>query len=187
MKALGYEGELGLFAARRFLCGEAVDTYDGTWLGNGVDGSAKYTRMVEKALQGRVSSYLYQVRSHRRNLVQLYDGSTGRNGGPKRANSAHGTLYKDNAFIDDDGDLLVKSKAGVKPLTPSLSPQDMHRAAIWVDYGDDYWRRPSSRVNFVTRGMQKVLPPLKKTRPAFRPMSHSVAVSPPPRHLSRPP
>ena len=121
LRDAGYPDELGLFAARPFACGEVVDSYDGKWLGNGIDGSKAYDRLVDKALRGRVSSYLYQTDGVKKGTVRLFDGSTGRDGGAKRANSARGTPFKDVVFIDHEGDMVVRRKVGVVALQAHMA------------------------------------------------------------------
>ena len=37
--------------------------------------------------------------------------------------------------------MVVRRKAGVVALQAHMAPSDMHKAALWVDYGEDYWSR----------------------------------------------
>ena len=139
LKNAGYPNEFGLFAARRFSHREIVTTYDGTFIGSGVEGSKAFTRMMQRESAGRSVEYWFQRKGDRQGVVNLYDGASGRDGGAKRANSAWQTRFKDVAMIDDDGDMVVTNKGGIRPLSASMAPEEMHRAAIWVDYGPHYW------------------------------------------------
>ena len=71
--------------------------------------------------------------------VRLFDGSTCRAGGAKRANSAHGRPgLKDNGHHHtSDGDVEARSR--IPALEPRLGLFGMASSAILVDYGKDFW------------------------------------------------
>ena len=138
----------GLFAAQTFTKGDHIAAFNGKLLTTTTSGSTRYMRAVRAALpRPGMPSYLYElperVKANKIKLVpsakvKLFDGSTCRAGGAKRANSAHGRPgLKDNAVITPDGD--VEARLRIPALDPRLGIFGMASAAILVDYGQDFW------------------------------------------------
>ena len=135
----GFPGQLGLFAARAFQRNEVVERYDGELIGTFVADSEAYVRAVRRRLASVESSYLFEINGARKGTCQLWDGTSGRDGGPKRANSARGLGCPHRAIIDFEGDMVVTAPSGIPALTSNVSRTNMHRHAIFVDYGTTYW------------------------------------------------
>ena len=135
----GFGWQRGLVAVRRFVHKEIVERFDGTLVGTYEADSQAYARAVRRRLRETGASYLFETEGKRKGTCRLWDGVTGRDGGPKRANSAHGLGRPNRAEIDPEGDLLVTVPAGVPALTAAVAPKHMHMHSIYVDYGEAYW------------------------------------------------
>ena len=115
MRDCGHGAQLGAFAARRLEHRDVVERFTGDLVGTFKENSKAYEDAVGRMLRRAEHSYLYQVPGPRADLVSIYDGSTGRAGGIKNANTAHG-LYVDGCplvntvDIDDEADVIVSRK-----------------------------------------------------------------------------
>ena len=148
MKKVDSSPCFGLFAAQTFAKGDHIAAFNGQLLTTTTSGSTRYMRAVRTALPNPgMPSYLYElperVKANKSKLVpsvkvRLFDGSTCREGGAKRANSAYGRSdLKDNAVITPDGDVEARSRIPV--LDPRHGIFGMPASAILVDYGQDFW------------------------------------------------
>ena len=136
-ESLTVPGGIGMFAARGLHGDELIGTMlDGNLLGEGTAAKG-WRNAIVSAIAPEDRLYLYTLRDGPVHF--LYDGTSGRPGGPTRANDALGTGCLNNCELWDSGAFCVRTHMTVPALIAWGSLAERRKSEILWDYGPEYW------------------------------------------------
>jgi hypothetical protein len=130
----GWSAQYGLYAAREFSGGECLGAMsDGARLGPRVSEAAL------RSLSDEQRRYVCRLGRGNPTGAGVFDCSSCREGGPKRANDPRGTGLRANAVMYENGLLCVGAFSTIPGLRAGDQPARRARAEILWHYGAAFW------------------------------------------------